>query len=328
MMRSGPKIFLILLLLCMACKSYAQQGIQFSQYAFTGLTVNPAYAGYKEDWSLNLISRLQWTGIPGAPRTGAISFDGIVDGDRKNVGIGFVAMVDQLGPQTTSSFYANYAYRLQMNSEDSQRLSLGIGLGAAQYVVDASKFNPTDLNDPYVNNNNLNKIAGDTRIGAFYTSSNFYVGLSAVNILADADFNKDKQNIYKQSRSFYLSAGYMLPLSDGVDFKPSTLIKEDFKGPTNVDISANFLISKTLWLGATYRTGVKTFAKTALSSNLSDYDAAAAIVQFYVSERFRIGYSFDYNFNKLATVQNGTHEVGIGITFSKRREKVLSPRYF
>jgi hypothetical protein len=42
------KKHITLLLLLFGAKAYAQQGIQFTQYAFTGLTVNPAYAGYKE----------------------------------------------------------------------------------------------------------------------------------------------------------------------------------------------------------------------------------------------------------------------------------------
>jgi hypothetical protein len=37
---------------------------------FNGLAVNPAYAGYKEDWTLNLSSRIQWVGINDAPKTG------------------------------------------------------------------------------------------------------------------------------------------------------------------------------------------------------------------------------------------------------------------
>ncbi|HZY35892.1 MAG TPA: type IX secretion system membrane protein PorP/SprF, partial [Mucilaginibacter sp.] len=56
-----------------AQQAFAQQTVQFSQYVFNGLAVNPAYAGYKEDWTLNLDSRIQWAGFPGAPRTGATS---------------------------------------------------------------------------------------------------------------------------------------------------------------------------------------------------------------------------------------------------------------
>jgi type IX secretion system PorP/SprF family membrane protein len=153
------------------------------------------------------------------------------------------------------------------------------------------------------------------------------MGASAVNLLADAGFN-DNSAVIREARSFYLTSGYMVPVTRNLDWKPSILIKEDFKGPTNVDLSTNFLLNRVLWLGATYRTGVKSFSKSALQNNLSDYDAVAGIAQFYVSDRFRIGYSYDFNVSKLATYQNGTHELSIGISFNRRKERVLSPRYF
>jgi type IX secretion system PorP/SprF family membrane protein len=319
--------FLILGSSTITIKSFAQQGIQFSQYAFTGLTVNPAYAGYKEDWTLNMVSRLQWTGIPGAPRTSAISIDGLTDDIYKNVGLGLTVIADQLGPQTTTSFYGNYAYRIQLDAEDSQRLCFGIGIGASQYTVDNSKFNATDGTDPLLGTGTQSRLSPDFRFGVFYNSPTFYAGLSVLNALADAAFN-DNITVVRETRSYYLTAGYILPVNESIDWKPSILVKEDFKGPTNMDLSSNFLLNKVLWVGGSYRTGVKTFNKTALQSNISNYDAVAGIVQVYINERFRVGYSYDYNLSKLANYQNGTHELSIGISFPRRKERVLSPRYF
>lgn len=321
------KKHITLLLLLLSAKTYAQQGIQFTQYAFTGLTVNPAYAGYKEDWTLNLVSRLQWTGINGAPHTGAISVDGLTNDINKNIGLGLVVVADQLGPQTTSSAYANYAYRLRLDADDTKRLSFGVGFGASQYIVDYSKLSATDSGDPQIGNGNISKLSPDFRFGIFFTTPSFYLGASALNLLADAGF-KDNSAVIREARTFYFTTGYMLPINNNLDWKPSLLIKEDFKGPTNVDLSTNFLIGRMLWLGATYRTGIKSFSKKALQSNLSDYDAIAGLAQFYINDRFRIGYSYDFNMSKLATYQNGTHELSIGLSFNRRKERVLSPRYF
>jgi type IX secretion system PorP/SprF family membrane protein len=326
-MRTRASKYLLLLLLSFGIKGYAQQGIQFSQYAFTGLTVNPAYAGYKEDVTLNMVSRLQWTGINGAPKTGAVSVDGLTDDVYKNIGMGLVITGDQLGPQTTVSAYFNYAYRLQLDEEDTRRLSFGIAVGASQYSIDQTKFYATDGSDPLIGTGNESKISPDFRFGVFYNSPSFYLGVSALNLLADATF-KDNTTVIREARTFYLTTGFMMPISEGLDWKPSILVKEDFKGPTNIDLTTNFLLGKTLWLGASYRTGVKTFNKSALQTNVSHYDAIAGIVQFYVNERFRVGYSYDYNMSKLANYQNGTHELSIGISFSRRKERILSPRYF
>ena len=65
---SRLKIYIALLLLsALQIHAGAQQTIQLSQYMFNGLAINPAYAGYKNDWTLNLSSRLQWVGINNAP---------------------------------------------------------------------------------------------------------------------------------------------------------------------------------------------------------------------------------------------------------------------
>src|ERR1700710_3135240 len=106
-------ILLMGLVLCLS-KGSAQQTIQFSQYVFNGLAVNPAYAGYKEDLTLNLSSRIQWVGINGAPQTETASIDGLLNNFNGNVGLGLIATVDRLGPESITSVYANYAYRLRL----------------------------------------------------------------------------------------------------------------------------------------------------------------------------------------------------------------------
>lgn len=319
--------YLLFIGLCISAKTYAQQGIQFSQYAFTGLTVNPAYAGYKEDLTLNIDTRLQWTGINGAPKTGALTLDGVTSADNKNIGLGIVFVADQLGPQTTTSAYVNYAYRLRLNDDDNQRLSFGIGAGISQYNVDNSKFMATDGSDPSIGSGSISKLTPDVRFGIYYSSSSFYAGLSALNLLAGAGF-KDNAAVVREERTFYFTSGFMLPLTSNVDWKPSLLIKEDLKAPTNLDISTNFLINKIFWIGATYRTAVPVWNKASLQNNLSAPDALVGLAQVYINDQFRIGYSYDFNMGKLATYQNGTHELSIGITFGTRRERVLSPRYF
>lgn len=89
-------------------KAYAQQNIQFTQYIFNSLSVNPAYAGYKEEWFAQLGLRTQLVGIEGAPKTGQLSIDGLLDPDAKRHGIGFQLTADNLGAQSATSAYADY----------------------------------------------------------------------------------------------------------------------------------------------------------------------------------------------------------------------------
>src|ERR1700757_3462568 len=173
-----------------ADRSSAQQTVQFSQYVFNGLAVNPAYAGYKDDWTVNLGSRLQWVGFQGAPQTGVTSFDGAT-GNNSNVGLGLIATFDKLGPETRSSIYANYAYRLQLDELDTKRLCFGLAFGAEQYSINGSAFNPIDGGDAGVPAGMVSKFTPDFRFGVYYYSPGVYFGASVFNFLAQAINNLD-----------------------------------------------------------------------------------------------------------------------------------------
>jgi len=322
------KLYILLLIMppLFTIRATAQQTIQFSQYVFNGLAINPAYAGYKEDPTLNLSSHIQWVGINDAPQTTTASIDGLA-GDSKNVGLGLIATLDELGPEKTSSIYANYAYRLQLDELDTKRLCFGIAAGAIQYSLDGSKFTATDADDGSVPTGLVSKFTPDFRFGIYYYSPNLYVGASVFNLLTGAGNAVDNTGIVKQVRTYYLTAGTMLPLSESFDIKPSFMIQEDFKGPTNIDLSTYIVLNKLLWLGASYRTGV-TIWNSNLQSDLNEQDALAAILQFYINPNFRVGYSFDFTLSKLASYQNGTHELSICITFPGKKQRVVSPRYF
>src|ERR1700743_695202 len=102
------KPYIVLLMLAWIIPvAMSQQTIQFSQYMFNGLALNPAYAGYREDLTLNLTDRIQWGGINDAPQTSSVAVDGLANQDNKKVGLGFIATLDQLGPESSVSAYAN-----------------------------------------------------------------------------------------------------------------------------------------------------------------------------------------------------------------------------
>ena len=307
----------------------AQQTIQFSQYMFNGLALNPAYAGYKEDVTLNLSSRIQWVGINDAPQTSTVSVDGVVNSDNKNVGLGLIATLDQLGPESNTSIYANYAYRLRLDALDTKRLCFGLGFGGEQYSLDGSKFIATDAGDGSIPTGSISKFTPDFRFGVYYYTPDYYVGASVFNLLAQPLVTlTDNAPIVNEVRTVYLTGGAMLPLSDFIDLKPSLMIKEDFKGPTNVDLTAFLVFNKIVWLGTSYQTGFVGFNQSNLQSNLDETDAISAIAQFYLNDHFRIGYSYDFTLSKLANYQSGSHEISLSLTFGRRKQRIVSPRYF
>jgi len=317
-----------------AGRSSAQQNIQFSQYIFNTLSVNPAYAGYKEEWFAQTALRNQWVGISGAPQTAQISIDGILDPQTTKHGVGFQITSDKLGAQSSTSATANYAFRLQLDAADTRRLSFGLGVGIAQYSLNGNELITVDGDDQSVPLGTASNLSPDFRFGIFYTTPYWYAGISALDLLSNTrsadDYRRNTtldDNIVR-TRHVYFVAGSLVNVSPGLRIRPSMMIREDFKGPTNADFNIMGIFSDKIWLGAGYRTSLKVFKKEYQNTDVSSQAALIGIAQFYVNERFRIGYSYDFATSKLSGYQSGTHEITVGIAFGKAPKASICPRVF
>ncbi|RPE08843.1 type IX secretion system membrane protein PorP/SprF [Chitinophaga lutea] len=334
-MQRKRTIYMTLLLLAAAViPGKAQQNVQFSQYVFNGLSVNPAYAGYKESWYMNAIYRHQWAGFPGAPRTGGVSIDGLTNARDNKVGVGLQIMSDRLGPQEALSLYGSYAYRIPLDDEDTRRLCIGIGAGVTQYAIDGAALQYIDDNDEAIPTGKASNWIPDARFGIYYYTSKFYAGISVMDLFAlytDATRYSWKGNNYatiRKTQHVYFTAGTMLKLSDVLQLKPSIMVKEDFKGPTSVDLNAFLLIGERIWIGGSYRTNARIWTKENLANDLRAINAASIMAEFYASERLRVGYAYDLNVNKLAGYQGGSHEISLGFLFPSKKYSTANPRYF
>jgi hypothetical protein len=105
------------------------------------------------------------------------------------------------------------------------------------------------------------------------------------------------------------------------------MIKEDFKAPTNIDLSGFFLYKNRYWLGASIRTGAKIFNTENLDNSLRSRDALLFMAELNITDNFRIGYAYTMTLSALKDYPG--HEVLLGYYLSKRpKTKMLTPRYF
>jgi type IX secretion system PorP/SprF family membrane protein len=323
-----------MLLLILGGRATAQQNIQFSQYVFNGLSINPAYAGYKEDLYLNAVYRHQWAGFPGAPRTGGVSLDGVTAASDDKVGLGLQLLFDKLGPQEALSLYGSYSYRIPLDDAGTRRLYVSIDGGVTQYSIDGTALQYIDNDDVALPTGKKSVWVPDARFGIYYYTPRFYAGASIMDLFSlytDASRYSWKGNNYstiRKTQHLYVTAGTMIPLGEHFQLKPSFLVKEDFKGPTNLDLNAFLLIDERLWVGASYRTDIGLWNKTQLQKDLNELDAASVMLEYYATEKLRIGYSYDLNVNKMAGYQGGSHEISLGFLFPSKRYSVQNPRYF
>jgi len=314
-------------LLSISCISWvkAQQAVQFSQYVFNGLILNPAYAGYKEQTNAHLIYRSQWIGLQGAPTTVSFTLDGV--SHSANHGFGLEIVDDKLGAQSNLQADLSYAYRLNIN--EVSRLSFGVSAGITQYKLDGSGLNtydPTENLASLVKNNTR----PDLSAGLFYATDRYFIGLSATGLLSNSFTQNPNFYVIQPTRYFYLTWGALFNFNDDLSMKPSLLLKEDFKGPLNADFNLFFLFHEKLWVGGSYRAGYNILnTNPQLQAGLSLQDAGSFMVEYYVNPTLRIGYSYDYSFNSLQTVSGGSHELSIGLQLSNwYHHRLENPRLF
>lgn len=327
----------MLLFLLMGRRADAQQNLHATQYIFNSLGVNPAYAGYKEDTFAQVSLRSQWTGMEGAPRTGMLSIDGLINPDTKRHAVGFHIASDALGAQSATSIYANYALRLPIDDFGEHHLALGIAGGVSQYSLDGNKFRPTDPGDPILPPGMISTWNPDIRLGMYYANPNWYVGFSAQDLFANSDSNSDyrfnENNLESLYRNvnLYLMGGALFPVSEGLQLRPSVLVKDDLKGPTTVDVNAMFIFDTRFWVGGGYRTRSRIFNRTYFDfseAKLHQHRSLQLVSQIHMTSRLRLGYSYDFMINDMSTYQGGVHEITLGFSLTDLRSPFAVPRLF
>jgi len=302
-------------------KVEAQLIPQFSQYMFNGLYINPAYAGYKDVLYGHVMYRKQWVDIESSPRTAMISLDGALRGGSN---IGFVYANDKIGATYSNSFMADYSFRF--NVSENSRLSFGLGAGLIQHGI-----NKADLIDE---NGNLDPNAQNAKTvwrpsfdaGIYFDSKYFYAGVSIVGLLKGKRDLESSFVVTRTNANYFLTAGFIIPLSDNLKLMPSTFWGSDFKNPLKIDLNMMLMIADRFSFGGSYRTGTLWFSD--VSNDVKLRDAIALIAEVFVSERVRLGFAYDFDLNKLTTGHNGGFEVSLGYYLTKSKQRYITPRYF
>jgi type IX secretion system PorP/SprF family membrane protein len=288
------KLLILLILYCSGI--YAQHNSLYSQYYFSGILINPAYAGSQNALNFTSIYRNQWTGIEGSPKNLSIGIHSPLKSNKINAGLIFY------GLSSVTNVMGIYAYRLPLAGGS---FSLGLQGGIQTSKNNWAQIETTDGNDPVFTSPASKEISGIAGFGMYYKTEKFFLGLSSPTL-----YNSRKSFDVSYS-PVLLSAGVLIKVSNTVVFKPSTLIKYIKGSPIGTDISSVFYFKDIIGLGLGYRTK----------------DAVYAFVDIKLNEQFSAGYCYDYTTSRLKKYSNGSHEFMLRYLFSYKLN-AKSPRYF
>ncbi len=302
----------ILVVLTVVTSVSAQQDAQYSQYMFNTLAINPAYAGSRDVVSATVLHRKQWVSLPGSPRTTTLSVDAPFKKER--VGVGLVVFNDKIGITNTTGVYASYAFRMRLKKGT---LALGLQAGFSQYSADFTSVKlDLDNKSDDAFSANVSKFMPNFGAGVYYNTDKFYVGAALPRLINNSMFKGGDTTVSvesHQTRHMFLMGGVVIPLSQDIKLKPSTLVKIVEGAPIQMDINSNVWFYDAVAVGLSYRIAAGTLV---------------SMVEVQASKQIRIGYAYDANLGKSKVIGGGAHEIMARYEFGYIKAKVLSPRYF
>ncbi len=294
---------LIVILVCLAALTKAQQLPMYSQYLTNDFILNPAIAGSKPYFPIQINSRTQWSSLGTiAPKTNTLSYHMPVAYNA--IGLGSIVMQDETGPYSQIGITLSFAYHIQLDEDDITRLSLGLSGLMTQHTLnqdDLTFHNP----DPEFQGS-YSKMVPDASFGAYLYSKNFSLSASA-HQLFESTFKESVQDIFgdnSQVRHYFAHASYRIDIHSDLAIEPSLLVKSTEVSPTQLDVNARVIIDNNYWAGLSLRSSESLVVLTGLNMG-----------------SLFLSYSYDYGISSLSSVASGSHEISLGFNINDKQKR-------
>jgi type IX secretion system PorP/SprF family membrane protein len=309
------KIILFLIAL-LPLSLIAQQEGMMSQIALNKLTINPAYAGYRERAIVTLAHRQQWTGFKGAPSTSLISFDTPTKSNQFAYGASFIQ--SKIGPVRKYEFNGYFSVRTKLSNKAT--IAWGLSAGAQMYQVNIvdlkAASDQTGQQDDALQANTQGYITPNFGAGCFYYSPKFYCGVSLPKLVSLTNITKSNapsQNFKNNNlRTVYLNAGKIYKVNRNVNLTYNAFFMSSFNSPITAGTYLTCIYDKSYTFGVYYVLA----------------QSAGALIQFQLDRNMKIGYSLDVSTNSLVRTNFGSHELNFSYALPSKVHRVLYPRLF
>jgi type IX secretion system PorP/SprF family membrane protein len=283
----------------------AQQQVQFTQYMFNQLILNPAFAGNDGALSVTAIDRSQWAAVDGAPRTQTFSAHTFFDS--KNIGAGLSFVNDKIGVHKIQNLQADVSWRLSFSQKHF--LSAGLRTGFMHRRSDYASIAGTSAVDPALANPDFAHTSLTLGAGLYYQSPKFQAGISAPSLLPEKIYASDTVSIHWRRAQYFVFTRYVLPLNNSIDLVPALLIKCLYGLPVSYDFNVSATFKKVLTMGFSYR----------------KKESVSFLLSALVTPQLKLGYGYDAGIGRLAT-GSGSHEAMLNYVFRYTRHNIVSPR--
>lgn len=286
----------------------AQSDPSFRQNQFNAIILNPAQTGAVERNQLTVHGINSWVGIQGAPKTLSATGNFNVS---DQMGLGFVAVNDEIGPVKTSRIGVSGAYHLKLNRK--WVASVGLSAMMSNVSVDLTSLNTTIVNDPHMQsvlNSGTQLRAG---LGGLVYSKNFYFGISQP-LIGKVSFTNVNMDQFVHSSSFVAYTGGVIDLKKDWQFRPNLVYRYVKSFPAYLDFTSVFTYDKRIDFGLTYQLN----------------GGAGALFGVELDNGLYVGYAYTYPTTKLNRASAQSHELALRVNFGKSKKTFgfRNPRFF
>lgn len=270
--------------------------MQTANYMHNQLVYNPAAAGMQPtQFNANVIVRMQWAGVEGAPKTYLLWSDYRFSKNRMAVGVNLNR--DSYAATKTTDFYANYAYYVPLTRK--LNLSFGLRAGVTNANINLNNLSRIwDAGDPIVEGSSVSEILPKFGGGFQLTSRKLYFGASAPDLVAGDKSNilnnKDK-SFFDKRRNYIVTGGYRIKLSDSYSLYPNFITYVYPGTKVRNDFSTLLEITDYFWAGGTFST--------------AGYRSVMAGT--HISSRVRFAYAFEWKTKTTNLTRLNTHEINL-----------------
>lgn len=297
-MRSNLKNISILILFLSGLISSGQSDVKLSNFVYTPLLYNPAYAGSSQGYSLTGFYTSQWLGFDGAPETLIVTGHDRIG--LTNLAVGFDLLSDQIGASKENRLVGNIAYHVRLSPK--WVLSTGIKVGLRNYSIDynlLSLENPGEFRGFSGEISRMSLIVGT---GVFLHRENFFVGLSVPNLLTSEYINDVRNPLAITTQNYYLTSGYKFDLNSDVHLQPTMLVRLAEGAPYSALFSINLDWKEKLYA----------------SLNYEHKFTAGAFIGLRITDQIMAGYAYDTPISSFYQNNGGIHSFMINFRAEER----------
>ena len=283
------------------------QHLANDQYTYQLQGNNPAYAGAWNMLGITATGKSQLIGGAFGTSVYDLSIHSPLVNEKN--GVGLYLYNYHYGPVNHFDANADYAYKISLGSSESLRLGLrakftNYMLSNVQYV---GNNNGTDVLGAY---DNLNILG--LGLGAFYVSSNLYIGLAMPQI-KPLSISSDGTILFANVIQF--DGGYQFAFNEILDFIPSINARYQSVDDYAVNLNTDFLIYNKIWLGGSWQFGTSSVLGAKLNFKINNQ-----LMVGYALEHFTEGFLSAYRYNN--------HKLVLSYAIKLNKKRIMSPRFF